>query len=236
MMQFSRSILAAFVLLGVLTIATSPARAGVITSGCADSTSCTFEELFNGGGAIQANGLIFYDWYLADASGDFVAPPELSEMTVFADEFGDEAELFYDPGFQLDILAGFEGALGFFDFGYSILATQTALDGVSLALDFTYFDGDGGVIDILMDVIGVDFTSLGVFEDNLFMDAFLFDEAELGGFSVDVLTSISLFSDFTDELVGLDGFTQTFSVPEPSTLALLTLGLFGLVASRRKLA
>ena len=68
-------------------------------------------------------------------------------------------------------------------------------------------------------------------------DAFLFDSAQfLPAFAFDVFTSISTASDFAGETVGLDGFTQTFSVPEPSTLVLLALGLAGLGVARRRAA
>ena len=217
-------------LVGVFTLGSGKADASVITTDCADTTSCTFAELFDGG-TIRVNDLVFFDWY-GDAGGDFISPPDLAQMTVFGDDVDAfTSELHYAPGFQLDTEID-----AFFDFGFSVLSLGRAIVDASLALDFPYFqgdEGDGGFVGILEEILGG--ADLSVYSDNLLSDSFLFDSASIGpAFSFDVFTSIDLFSDFAGELVGLDGFTQTFSVPEPGTLGLIAVGLLGLRATRRR--
>lgn len=228
----------------MLLFGAGTASASVLTFGCVDASSCTLEELFNGG-SIIVNDKTFTNWTLTgldlNSTSDHV---DLDEIAVSGlDDGGFDP----GPGLSFDSLADIEAVgddqvVGFisFEFGFDVnVSNSNKIKDNTLSLDTTYFSGTGGHVNIeelVYDSAGVRIGRKYVYEDNLAQFGILFDEANFAPQDqIHVDLKIGAFTDYLDEIAAIDAFTLRFSqVPEPATLALLGLGLAGIGAARRK--
>lgn len=220
-----------------------PVQATVITNGCANSNSCTLVELA-GGGTFIVEDKLFDDWWVDDFSSN--APLDLGSINVTA---LDDQPL--NPGLRFDANGEFSiVGLDVVDItiGYSV----STLDGSARIKDnsleltgYTFSTGNvGGFIEIYEDVFDIAGNLIG--EKFVTADGFnlppvffnLFDSATFPAKSQIVTeTTIFLSGDDPQDTVSLDSYEQRFSqvqIPEPGILLLLTLGLAGLVLTRKR--
>lgn len=134
----------------LLALSAGEARAIVLTSGCANATSCTLAELF-GGGSIWVNTKIFDDWELEFIDSDGVSP----DFTVVVVSGLDDGGI--NPG------------NGILFTGNSELLV-TGADRLDLAIGFTVteldssVDMDGNSLTIVSDiVVGTGLVKVGEF-------------------------------------------------------------------------
>ena len=233
------------------SIAAMPAQALVITTDCIGESSCTLQEL-NDGGTIQVGDKLFTDWDVMDAFRSFPflpIPLDLDNIEVsgiFQDTNAPGLE-FMSLNNELSIPSGQNITLNF-DFlvtssGEPIVDNELSLDDFAV---FGGFSGDRAFIEIFEDVgttkgdddlakkfVEYEAQSLiGVVRDKQF-DSATFPPQE----SIWVRKNINMFST-VEASASLTKFSQRFSqvsVPEPtSTLSLLALGTLGAASTFKR--
>ena len=203
------------------------------------------------GGSIQAGDKIFDQWS-ADWFVSFGRPDlDLANIDVVALHDGD---LDPGPGLQFDILNGEmavdgDGIFAFIDLSISfhvstdgplmIKDNSLQINGGSLALNPAFADLGVTIDEIIgtgpgLDDLGeksVEFSVLDAVETSILNDSAVFAPQHEIWVTKDIFVWATEFSDSAS----LTGFEQRFSqVPEPTTLALLSLGLVGFGIGRRR--
>lgn len=233
-----RKILMVFIVGGIFSLVSNTASAVIITNGCANvNLSCTLAEL-SVGGTITIDDKLFDSWVVDDASTVAV---DFSQVDVVPlDDQLLNPGLSYITNGQFSV-SGLDEIDIFLDFIVSTLDGSLRIKDNSLELTQFTFDNNnvGGLISIaesIFPVSGIDLIGDKIVTaDNLFSVFNLTDSATFSPKSeILVSTSILVTGDDVIDLVNLDGFTQRFSqVPEPTTLAIMGIGLFSLVLARR---
>ncbi len=231
--------LVGIIIVNAFTFGIGPAKATVITSGCASiNVSCTLEELA-GGGDIVIDDKRFGNWSVIDTS---TLPVDTGAIQVLA---LDDQPL--NPGLQYNTSDGFS-VTGldlidlFIEFSVSTIDGTARIKDNSLEIgDFAFGSGNfGGFITIFEDVRDASGSLIGdklVMADNLPPPLFdLFDSATFSPqATIDVETWILAGGDDPNDSVSLTSFTQRFSqIPEPATLLLVGVGLAGFGIARKK--
>ena len=211
------------------------ANATVTTTGCGGGTSCTMTQL-TGGGTITAGSLRFDNFaVLADAGSATV-----DESTITLTGL-DDMGLDPGPGFRLDsngelMTAGGEDLIYAFSFDVTDVNGESTLKDASLAAgtnafgfdDFWQVEGRIPASNIFSDIEIID----GTFEVSQLFDTFDFTLTD----AITARHNINL--DSTPAFAtGATLTSYTFRVsqiPEPSTLAMLLLGLAGMAASAKR--
>ena len=237
--NYQRGLKTVAALFVVCTISIS-AQAGVITTGCVDSGSCTLAELF-GGGSIEINDVLFDSWSENDAFGD--VPDTTSVIVSGVDEVidgGDASLSTVGLIFDYSPAAEFEFIEYDFDFEASMAGgSSQSIIGASLDLllfevvsaEFAFLEinsdlSPGGLLSV-SDTTGIS-DSIGFGSaSSVFVDADIqseIDDPDAGDFA-----SLSRFG-YTFDLLD----SSAPSVPEPETLVLLALGLMCLTIRRKR--
>jgi hypothetical protein len=219
----------ALVAVALLALSAGEARAIVLTSGCANATSCTLAELF-AGGSIWVNTKIFDDWELESIDSDGVQPNFTVVVVSGLDAgginpgngilFTGNSELLVTGADRLDMAIGFT---------VTELAASVDMDGNSLTIVSDIVVGTGlvKVGEFVADGSGVGIGQKLVETDPAFGPPIATDAI---GFPVlqkkltiekDILLQGSVPGD-SAELVS---FEQRFSqVPEPDAALMLCIG------------
>lgn len=213
----------AIILCTILPLLALPGHATVITSGCAETTSCTLTELF-AGGSISINDVVFNSWVFNFADGDSV---DTSSVIVS----GVDEAVSPTPGQStVGLSVTFNPMLSVefveydFDFITSIVGSSRLLVGSGLELIESSILGDAFVE-----------VNNAISSGNLLRvdaDGPIFDSAVFSGLTSLISDSDIQMESFDDNPVGLRQFNYVFSVaetvtpaPEPDSLLLLALGL-----------
>ena len=201
----------------------------LISPFAANAVIITFDEAITGAitFAFDADGDTIDDviFTTTDPLGFNTVGPGPNQL--YIDEPGLEGTTLLGSDLRVDFLIGAEGTLGF---GFAMSLQTGLVDGVT----FSVYDG----LDVLLGTTSVlsDFTVLGGGGSSLFPEG-------LASLSFSGVAAYATF-DFSNVVANryiIDNFQGTFgstevSVPEPGTLALLAIGLFGMGLSRRKKA
>jgi hypothetical protein len=235
-------------------------NASIITSNCLSSTECSLDELVNGGGSIGIDDIAFTNWQemlnsvfetdgnddnddIVDLSQIFIAGID-SIATGNANEFILGLKFFTTSGMSLPfILNPIEEAELELDIDYDVTASgNTEVTAAKLELGSRNLGSTESFVEVNLD--SSLFTGLQVFDevdgndvDSLLMDEGLFASAQTSfGLTSNIQTGtfvegeVELF-DFSVFLT-VQSEAPVASVPEPSGVALLMLGLILLLGSR----
>lgn len=228
---------------GVAALLTEQAQAGVTTAGCVGATSCTLQELFDGG-TITADGLLFESFEL-DGLEMFSTVPDWTRITLTGLDDGGTTP---GPGLRVD--GGGELAVGPLDFiefafGYEVKALDPLRPVTSNVVQVAGGEHDAGTDgrwEVDQRVRDANLATLGnehVFADSFFRTQDLEVRIEVAARdSLSIGTAVYL-EDFVGGAVSLDGFTQRFSrvvVPLPASVWMLAAAIASLIAVRRRRA
>jgi len=202
------------------------------------------QTLFDGG-SITVGDKSFENWNLMGITDPWYTPPidlSLIEVTgLGADQMN--PGLHFEANGQLSVIDD-----DFLDlwFGFDVIVLDPAMRVKDNSLEITSHNmgagNFGGYILIeeeIFDAAGAPIDFKDVYVDNFWLDEKLFDSVEFDPMTmIHVEKNILVAGDDFDDIVELISFEQHFSqveVPEPTTLALLSLGLigFGVVRSRK---
>jgi hypothetical protein len=222
----------------LISLSAGQARAIVLTSGCANATSCTLAELF-AGGSIWVNTKIFGSWELEFIDSDGVLPNFAQVVVAGQDDgglnpgngilFRGNGELVVTGADRLDMAIGFT---------VTELASTVDMDGNSLGIVSEVVLGSGllQVGEFVADGSGVGIGQKLVETDPAFGPPIATDAIQFPflrkqlTIEKDILLQGSGAADFAE----LDAFEQRFSqVPEPGAALMLCVGASVLWALRR---
>ena len=193
------------------------------------------------GASIIVDDKVFDDWVLDGNTGSVT--PDLRDIDILP--LGDDP---LNPGLEFIangnlITSGTDFIALFIGFSVSTLDGSVRIKDNSLEINEFEFGitSTGGYIEIdevIEDVAGTFLGDKTVLVDNRFNIFDLFDSANFQPqSSISVSMGINVGGDGAEDIVSLDKFTMRFSqVPEPTTVALMGLGLAGIGYRRKKAA
>jgi hypothetical protein len=222
-------------------------QGAVITTGCAAATSCTLEELANGG-TITVDRLLFSNFIITDAVRDPGDPPQAAQIVVEGLEDGGADPgpgLRYSFADQLTLASGGVQNMTFrFNFTVEEVLGAASISGHTLELvDFINAGNPGAVegqLNIRDEVETLAATILGtalvesVRSDSNMIDI-LNDSDTISFAPQSALLVRTTVNGATLDQLTLETLDQRFSVlvPEPGTAPLLMLSLAALTLGRR---
>jgi hypothetical protein len=230
------------------------AEAAVVTSGCASTSQCTVQELFDGG-SITVGRLVFSDFAFIDGERDPGGPPQATQMIVTGLEDGGANPgqgLSYDFDNELSLASGGNQSMTFrFAFSVSDLLSQSVITGHMLNMAAFINAGNPGTFEGQLNVRDTLETPTAIGLGNAFVESVIIDNA-----GVNVLTNpdqitfapqsavrvSTVVNAMTTDQIELGVLEQRFStvVPEPESFALIAGGLAFLlvvrICRRRRLA
>lgn len=232
------SILGLTVLIGLCF---APRAEAVAITGCGGTSSCTLADLFGGASItvdfedLTGNMVTFSNFVFDSAKGgpnaSMIAVTGLAGPSL-------RASLRFDLGNELLTETSFINPIIELGFSYSVFSAVDAIVSNRLRLDDFDFpvNGEEGGVEVCEPDCGAGPTKRVFFEPQGLVDLFNLVSGPLpfGGGTVD---TVMRAEDFDGETTAhLKAFTQTYAlssatIPEPTTLALLALGLTGLVAA-----
>jgi len=200
-----------------------------LVSGILHATVITFDDAITGATSytFDADGDLIDDviFSTTDGSGfNTVGPgPNMS----FIDEPGLEGTTLFSPDLRVDFLNGAVTNLGF---GFAMNNLSGPVDGVL----FSVYDGSDNLLNSIFQT--ADFTATTAGTSNFPEALVSLNFSGLAAYATFDFSQVASSRYILDNFNGTFGSTDDITVPEPSILALLSLGIFGIGVARRKKA
>lgn len=214
-------------------LSASTAHATIITNGCASSgVACTLQELLSGG-TITIDDKNFTNWTFSDSS--FISV-EASGINVVA--LDDQA---LNPGLEFQFGLSSRGSLFDFVVGFQVATADGTARIKDNSLELTQFTREEPaklqVFETITEPGGTEIASKFVGGEQFVGPLTLFDSATFTPQSVISVEKRIILEGGIGGTAGLGRIEQRFSqisIPEPTTLALMSLGLAGIGYRRHR--
>ena len=232
-----------------------------MTTGCADATLCTFTEL-TGGGTITVNGVKYFDFakpmmsptVMEQDDLGILDPIDLSNILIGAATGGGihfDLDGDMDGDGELDVIGLVSSPSGQsvrsfveLDFSYQVMAAVMMLTKSELSLNEFNVKSDPGTLKVMQTVFdssSVELLALELMVDDVKSPPVATMGTMIGqpGVTVEIRITNDGGGEFESENI-FTSMSQAFfpddptAVPEPTTLALVGLGLWGIAASHRR--